>query len=218
MCLCVCVCVCVCVRARVCVCICACVRAWCVRVCVCVSVRARASAHARYTIACLHTFFEALCIHKVCWSRKARCYTWSVRHRATQTPAIAIICKAPKPAHITPLLYHLHWLPVSSWIQCKITHLLPHCFRYSSTIPPWVASPLPSFSLSSLSLGYSMFLGGPWGRDPINKRDLWSGTLFLHLSGIRLHSLLLCQKWKPISSAYWSVVTFFPLILPTHHQ
>ena len=46
-----CVCVCVCARARARVCMYVCVRA-CVRVCVC----ARACAHARYTIACLHTF------------------------------------------------------------------------------------------------------------------------------------------------------------------
>ena len=41
---------------------------------------------------------------------------------------------------------------------------------------------------------YSVFRGwarGPWGRDPFNSSDLWSGTLFLSLSlsGIFLHFL-----------------------------
>ena len=31
-----------------------------------------------------------------------------------------LIYKAPKFAYITPLLYHLHWLPISSWIQFQI--------------------------------------------------------------------------------------------------
>jgi len=39
-----------------------------------------------------------------------------------------------------------------------------------------------------------------WGRDPFNTLDLCSGTPFLSLSGIRLHSLLLSPNWKPISS------------------
>ena len=44
---------------------------------------------------------------------------------------------------------------------------------------------------------YSLFLGWAgrtWGRDPFSTSDLWSGTLFLSLSGIFLHSLSLSVK------------------------
>ena len=52
-------------------------------------------------------------------------------------------------------------------------------------------------------LGTSVFrgwAGAPCGWDPFNTLDLWSGTLFHSLSGILLHSLILSQNWKPISS------------------
>ena len=52
-------------------------------------------------------------------------------------------------------------------------------------------------------LGHSVFLGWtgePWGRDPFNTSDLSSGTLFLSLSGIRLHSLLFSKIWKATST------------------
>ena len=68
----------------------------------------------------------------------------------------------------------------------------PSACARSEVIPLRVVSSLLSFSLSSLCLGYSVFLGwsgGPWGRGPFNTSDLWFGTLFLSLSGIRLHSL-----------------------------
>ena len=69
-----------------------------------------------------------------------------------------LIYKASKSAHITPLLFDLHWLPISSWIQYKIAlTLLPHYLWYSSSIPLRVASPLFSFSFSSFSLRYSDF-------------------------------------------------------------
>ena len=44
----------------------------------------------------------------------------------------------------------------------------------------------------------------PWGRDHVNTSDLWSGTLFLSLSGICLHSLCSFKpklKTHPFSSA-----------------
>ena len=56
-----------------------------------------------------------------------------------------------KSAHITPLLFDLHWLPISSRIQYKIALT---CFHIISGT---VASPLFSFSLSSFSLRYSDF-------------------------------------------------------------
>ena len=48
-----------------------------------------------------------------------------------------LICKAPKSAHVTPLLYDLHWLAVSSRIQYK-TALI--CFHIvSGTAPPYLS-------------------------------------------------------------------------------
>ena len=60
-----------------------------------------------------------------------------------------------------------------------------------------------------------MFLGwaeGPWGRDPFNTLDLCSGTHYLSLSGIRLHSLLLSQNWKLISSPLQTDLSFYQSI------
>ena len=78
---------------------------------------------------------------------------------------------------------------------------------YSSSMPLWTASSLLSFSLFSCArfaqpqtFRYSIYLGwagGPWGRDPFNTSDLWAGTLFLSVSGIHLHSLLLSRNEKP---------------------
>ena len=90
-------------------------------------------------------------------------------------------------------------------------NVLPHCFWFSSFIPLWAASSLLSFSLSSLGLRYSdiscsymeqhsKWERGPWERDSFTTLDLWSGTLFLSLSGSRLHSLLLSKNWKLTSS------------------
>ena len=105
------------------------------------------------------------------------------------------------------------------------SHLLPHCLWYSSSIPR-----SPSCFNSTLLLvlfdqprilGSSVCLwwaGGPWGRDPFNTSDLWSGPLFLSLSGIRLHSLL-SQNWKPTSSLLHADLSFFLFfIVPTHHH
>ena len=37
-----------------------------------------------------------------------------------------LICTVPKSAHITPLLYGLHWLPISSRIQDKAAFICFH--------------------------------------------------------------------------------------------
>ena len=44
-----------------------------------------------------------------------------------------LIYKASKSAHITPLLFDLHWLPISSWIQYKIAFTCFH--NISGTVP-----------------------------------------------------------------------------------
>ena len=47
-----------------------------------------------------------------------------------------LICKAPKPAHIIPLLYDLHWLPIGSRIKYKIALI---CFHIvSGTAHPYL--------------------------------------------------------------------------------
>ena len=87
----------------------------------------------------------------------------------------------PKSAHITPFLYDLHWLPISSWIQYKIAFI---CFHIvSCTAPAYLPKLLhlysPSCSLRSAADTSSVFLGwagGPWGRDPFSTLDLCSGT------------------------------------------
>ena len=62
---------------------------------------------------------------------------------------------------------------------------------------------------SSVSLGW---VGGPRGRDPYNTLDLCSGTPFLSLSGIHLHSLHLSQNWKHISFPLHTDLSFYQSI------
>ena len=69
-----------------------------------------------------------------------------------------LICKAPKSVHITPLLYHLHWLPISSRIQYKIALIGFHVV--SGTAPPYLSKLLRLYSpsrylLSVLDIPYS---------------------------------------------------------------
>ena len=123
-----------------------------------------------------------------------------------------LICKAPKSAHITLLLYDLHWLPISSRIQYKISFICLHTVSGTASLSCFVS--ILSFPLFSLSLGYSD-LPCSWDRqkDPV----IWD-TLPLP---VRHSSLLSSFKSKLkthlSSSAYCSVV-FFRLILQTRHQ
>ena len=72
------------------------------------------------------------------------------------------------------------------------------CFHIvSGTAPPYLSELLHLYTLLFALFARPRFLGwagGPWGRDPFNTLDLCSGTPFLSLSGIRLHSLLLSQN------------------------
>ena len=100
-------------------------------------------------------------------------------------------CKAPKSFHITPLYYDLYWLPVSSGIHYKIAMI---CFHTASgRAPPYLSELLhlcsPSRSLRSaldtrifrVPRIYTRTLGEI---SFFNTSNLWSGTLFLSLSGI----------------------------------
>ena len=106
-------------------------------------------------------------------------------------------------AHITPLHYDLHWLPISSRIQYKIALI---CFHIvSGTAPPYLCELLhlysPSRSLRSVSDTRTFRVSG-MGRRTLGERSfqytgpvLWSS---LHLS-VR-HSYSLCSfksKLKP---------------------
>ena len=58
-----------------------------------------------------------------------------------------LIYKASKSAHITSLLFDLHWLPTSSWIQYKIALT---CFHFvSGSAPPYLSELLHLYSPSS---------------------------------------------------------------------
>ena len=56
------------------------------------------------------------------------------------------IFKVPKSAHISPFLYDLHWLPISSRIHYKIALI---CFHVvSGTAPPYLSELLHLYSPS----------------------------------------------------------------------
>ena len=62
--------------------------------------------------------------------------------------SVRLIFKAPRSAHITPLLYDLHWLPISSRIQYKIALIYFHIV--SGTAPPYLSELLHHYSPRSL--------------------------------------------------------------------
>ena len=108
-----------------------------------------------------------------------------------------LIFKVPKSAHITPFLYNLLWLPISSQIQYKIALI---CFQIvSGTAPQYLSEFLhiysPSHSLCS-AVDTRIFCVPRKG-----KRTLWERS-FLSLSGICLHSLKSKLKSHLFSSAY----------------
>ena len=105
-----------------------------------------------------------------------------------------LIYKASKSAHITPLLFDLHWLPISSRIQYKTALTCFHII--SGTAPPYLSELLHLYSpsrSSSFSLRYSDFpcpkgvQEDSWGYIYFSISDLSSGTLFLSLSGMPPH-------------------------------
>ena len=110
------------------------------------------------------------------------------------------IYKASKSAHITPLLFDLNWLPISSWIQYKIALTCFHII--SGTAPPFTSpscftSVLLVLFVQPQILGFSVSqgcAGGLLGRDPFSISDLSPGTLFLSLTGMPRHSPLSSQN------------------------
>ena len=105
-----------------------------------------------------------------------------IKFRVTKCSA-HLIFKVLKSAHITPFLYDLQWLPISSHIQYKIALI---CFHIvSGTAPQYLSELLhiysPSYSLCS-AVDTRIFCVPKKGR-----RTLWERSC-LSLSGIRFHS------------------------------
>ena len=99
------------------------------------------------------------------------------------------------------------------------SHLLPHgfCFLHTS-LSCFISTPLFTLFAQSQMLRYPMILGwagGPWGERSFQYIGPVSGTLFLSLSSIRLHSLHSKLKTNLSSSVYCH---FLSSHLPTHHQ
>ena len=122
-----------------------------------------------------------------------------INFRVTNCSA-RLICKAPFSAHITPFLFELHWLPVSSRIPYK---MVLTCFRIflvqflHTSLSCFTFTLLLAFFAHLPILGSSVFLGwvgGPLVRHPFSTSDPSTGTLFLSLSGILLHCVLFSQK------------------------
>ena len=86
--------------------------------------------------------------------------------------------------NLLTLLLDLHWLLRTS----------PSCFTSILLLVLFVKPQVLGFSVSQGCAG------GLLGRDHFSISDLSSGTLFLSLSGMRRHSPLSSQNWKPTSS------------------
>ena len=129
------------------------------------------------------------------------------------------IFKVPKFAHITPFLYDLHWLPISSWIQYKIALI---CFHIvSGTAPPHLSELLHLYSPRSLrSAADTRIVRVPrMGRRTLEQRSfqyigpvLWNSLPLSVRHSSSFSSFKSKLKTHLFSSAYWSVV------LPVHHQ
>ena len=96
-----------------------------------------------------------------------------------------LIYKASKSAHFTPLLFDLHWLPITSRIQHKIALT---CFHtVSGTASPYLSELLHLYSASrSLSAASDTWIfrvprvcRRTLVREPFSIPDLSSGTLSL---------------------------------------
>ena len=125
-------------------------------------------------------------------------------------------------AHITPLLYDLHWLPVSSRIQYKIALI---CFHIvSGTTPPYLSELLhlysPSRSLRSSS-DIRIF------RVPRMRRRILGKRPFRYIGSVIWNSLRFSVRNLSSFSSFRSklktllfciLVCRFVLVAPTHQQ
>ena len=135
-----------------------------------------------------------------------------------------LIGKAPKSAHITPLLHDLHWLPISSRIHYNIALI---CFHIvSDTAPPYLSGLLhlypPSRSLRSAS-DIRIFRVPRMGRRTLREKSfqyirtvIWNSLPLSVRHSSSFSSFKSKLKTRLFSSANRAVV-FFLLILPTRH-
>ncbi|KAK7106068.1 hypothetical protein V1264_017368 [Littorina saxatilis] len=66
------------------------------------------------------------------------------RIQRVQNSAAKVILRKKRRDHVTPLLNHLHWLPVQQRIQYKLGTLAFNFFR--GTLPPYLSSKLTKYS------------------------------------------------------------------------
>ena len=115
-----------------------------------------------------------------------------------------LIYKTPKSAHITPLLFDLHWLPISSRIQYKIALTCFHIvFRIATS---YLSELLHLFSLSPSLRSASdtrIFRVPRVGRRSLGERS------FQHIGPVFRNSL-------PFSVRRATSLSFFASILKTH--
>ena len=129
------------------------------------------------------------------------------------------IFKVPKFAHITPFLYDLHWLPISSRIQYKIVLI---CFHIASCkASPYLSELLHLYSPRPFrsAADTRMFRVPRVGRRTLGERSfqyigpvIWNSLPLSVRHSSSLSSFKSKLKTHHFSSAYWSDV------LPNHHQ
>ena len=125
-----------------------------------------------------------------------------------------LIFKVPKSAHITPFLYDIHWLPISSRIQYKIALI---CFHIvSGTTPPFLSELLhlysPSRSLRSAA-DIRIFRVRRKGRGTLRERSLrYIGPVLWNSLCQAFVFTLLSQNWKPSSAPLHTDLSFYQSI------
>ena len=83
----------------------------------------------------------------------------------------------------------------------------PSCFISTLLLALWLCAQ-PQILGAFMVQGWA---GGPMGRDPFNTLDMSSGTLFLVVSGMPVHSHLLSPNWKPTFCLLHTDLSFFLL-------
>ena len=119
-----------------------------------------------------------------------------------------LIFKVPKSAHITPFLYSLHWLPISSWIQYK-TALI--CFHIVSGTAPYLSELLhlySSFHTLCSSINTHIFHVPKMGRRTLGERTLGERS-FQYIGAVLWNSL-------PLYQAFIFTLFFQPIYFPLH--
>ena len=137
----------------------------------------------------------------------SRHWTWAMNY---------LYYKASKSAHITPLLFDLHWLSISSQIQFKIALICFHII--SGTASPYLSELLhlysPSRSLRPAS-NTRIFRVPRVCRRTLGERSfqyiwpvIWNSLPFSVRHATSLSSFKSKPKTNLFSSAYWFIIFF----------